>query len=161
VSFKAIGRPSALKIHGKGDAPKGAITVEGGKVTGKSTFDLTSLDTGIKLRNTHMKEKYLETEKYPQATLTITEMAAPEGFDKPDFKADDLPFKGAMALHGVERPVEGEARLERKGDSMEVETDFSLKTSEFNIPTPSFAGITLAETIDVNVKITAPFRIDQ
>ena len=30
-----------------------------------------SLDTGIDLRNKHMREKYLEVQKYPNAVLTV------------------------------------------------------------------------------------------
>src|SRR4051812_34300287 len=77
VEFNATGRPSALVINGKGAAPKGKVAVNGTSVTGSANFDLTSLDTGINLRNDHMKNKYLEVSKYPQATLTIQKLTLP------------------------------------------------------------------------------------
>src|SRR5262245_17940595 len=79
VEFEAIGRPSALKIHGKGEAPKGKLTVKDSQVSGQVSFRLDSLQTGIALRDKHMKEKYLESEKFPEATLQITKIEPPGG----------------------------------------------------------------------------------
>ena len=39
------------------------------------TVPLANLSTGIGLRDHHMKEKYLEVQKYPSATLTIARSA--------------------------------------------------------------------------------------
>lgn len=68
VEFLAIGRPSAIKIRGKGTAPEGKVTLVSDKenriARGTLVFDMTSLDTGMDTRNEHMKEKYLETGKY-------------------------------------------------------------------------------------------------
>src|SRR5262245_34322468 len=70
VEFHAIGKPSAIKIHGKGEAPKGKITLDNGKIGGVITAHLASFDTGIQTRNEHMKNKYLGVQKYPEAKLT-------------------------------------------------------------------------------------------
>src|SRR5689334_7763540 len=70
VEFRAKGHPNAIKIVRKGSAPHGVLNIEGQKVTGKVSFDLSSLDTGIKLRTRHMREKYLEVERFPEAVLT-------------------------------------------------------------------------------------------
>ncbi|MBI3535304.1 MAG: YceI family protein [Deltaproteobacteria bacterium] len=80
VAFKAIGRPSALKINGKGEKAKGTLIIDGVVITGTTSFNLDSLDTGITLRNTHMKKKYLDTEKYPSAKFVFTSMTLPGSF---------------------------------------------------------------------------------
>src|SRR5438046_2728106 len=74
VEFLATGRPSALKIRGKikedaKDALTGKLQVTGANVTGTAKLALDMLDTGIDLRNKHMKEKYLETGKFPTAEV--------------------------------------------------------------------------------------------
>ena len=78
VQFKTIGRPSALKIVGKGPAPKGQLNIDqNGNIKGQFDFELATLDTGIGLRDRHMKNKYLEVGKFPKAAITIQEMKFP------------------------------------------------------------------------------------
>ena len=158
VTFDAVGKPSALKIHAKGDAPKGRLTVTGGKVAGTVSLKLDSLDTGIGMRNEHMKKRYLETDKYPEARLTITELNLPANYAAPDFAADKLPFKGMLSLHGVEKPVEGTAKVSRSGDDLSLEAHFGLKIEDFEIKLPTFAGITMASDVSCGVEAKAPFK---
>lgn len=158
VTFDAIGRPSALKIHAKGDAPKGRLTVKDGKVSGTVSLKLDSLDTGIGMRNEHMKKRYLETDKFPEAKLTITELSLPANYSAPDFSADKLPFKGTLSLHGVEKPVEGSAKVSRSGDELSVDARFALKIEDFEIKLPTFAGITMASDVNCGVEAKAPFK---
>jgi polyisoprenoid-binding protein YceI len=51
------------------------VKEENGKVI--FTIKMTSIDTGIELRNHHMCDKFAECEKYPTATLTIERSALP------------------------------------------------------------------------------------
>jgi len=157
VEFKAIGRPSALKINGKGDKAKGALNIEGLNLTGTASFALDSLDTGIKLRNEHMKKKYLETDKYPEAKFTFTKVILPESLNAENASVDKLPFEGKLLLHGVEKPVSGLAKIERKGAEVSVAANFGLKISDYGIPAPGFAGITMAEDVDVQVQFSGPY----
>lgn len=156
VEFDAIGRPSAIKIRGKGAAPRGSLTLEGNVASGAVTFELDSLDTGIKLRNQHMKKKYLETAKYSKAQLTITKLSVPEAINGETAKFDKLPFDGKLSLHGVEKPITGFARIERSGKLISVDADLALKISDYGITTPGFAGITMAEDVKILVRFSAP-----
>src|SRR3989338_6695806 len=61
VRFLAVGKPSMLKIHGKGKILAADFQLEKESLKGSAEVDLNSIDTGIALRNQHMKEKYLET----------------------------------------------------------------------------------------------------
>ena len=156
VEFNATGRPSALKIKGVGTSPKGTLLTEGDFVSGNISFDLDSLETGIKLRDEHMKTKYLETGKYREAVFTITKLPVPQGLRNSSTTIDAIPFQGVLSLHGTQRPVSGKARVEREGDKLKIAADFGIKVSDFNIPTPGFAGITMAEDVQVLVRFTAP-----
>jgi polyisoprenoid-binding protein YceI len=160
VTFDAIGRPSAIKIHAKGDAPKGKLKVVGGKVTGAVSFKLDSLDTGIGMRNEHMKKRYLETDKFPEAKLTLTELALPANYSAADFSASDVPFKGTLSLHGVDKPVAGTAKLSRSGGDLAIDARFALKIDDFAIKIPSFAGITMATDVNCEVEDKAPFKAE-
>ncbi len=90
VKFIATGKPGFLKIKGesKGKGPAGKITITDGAATGEFTFELASLDTGIDLRNDHMKNKYLEIGKFPLARLAIDRLTISDSELKNGFKTE-------------------------------------------------------------------------
>jgi polyisoprenoid-binding protein YceI len=148
VTFVAIGRPSMLKIHGKSDKPlHGTLTIAGQKLSGKCSFDLESLTTGLSLRDDHMKHKYLETEKYPQASLSFTKAA---------LSSDKAPFEGSLTLHGVSKPIRGNASFSNQAGKMRIAAEFELDIAEYGISQPSFSGITMAKKVNVQVNVNAP-----
>lgn len=156
VSFEAIGRPSMLKIKGTGKALKGSLKIAGSKVSGSCSFDLDSLETGLSMRDKHMKEKYLEVAKFPQATLTLTDLQLSDSAQKDSFIKEKIPFKGLMKLHGVEKAVEGSAEVSRGATGYTVVATFPVKTPDFSIATPTFAGITVADNVTITVEFAAP-----
>ncbi len=158
VEFKAIGRPSMLKINGKGSSPRGSITVDGDKASGMLSFDLDSLDTGIKLRNQHMKEKYLETSKFAKATYTIKNFIVSGVLKSENARLEKVPFEGTLSLHNVEKNISGLAQIERNGNEVSVNAEFGIKISDFAIPTPGYAGITMAEDVNIFVQFKAPTK---
>ncbi|MDR3607811.1 MAG: YceI family protein [Oligoflexia bacterium] len=163
TEFHAIGRPSAIKINGTGASPKGAVLIsQDGKISGELLLDLSTLDTGISMRTNHMKEKYLEVGKYPQARLAITDVLLPkQDLTKVDYSENAVPFKGMLFLHGASKPVEGLAHIERHGQSSMIKAEFSVKITDFQIPVPVFAGITVANDVSLVVTANAPFALLQ
>ena len=153
IEFHAMGHPSAIKIVGKGSAPHGKLTITDSGITGESTFELASLDTGIEMRNKHMKEKYLEVQKYPQAKLTITQLKLAQPLSE-NQTLDHVPFTGKLLLHGIEAPVSGTAHLEKKGAQVSISAEFSLQIKNFKITEPTFAGISMADEVQVIVQTT-------
>lgn len=156
VEFHALGRPAMLKIVGKGVAPQGDLVVtKENAISGKLTLPLDSLDTGIKLRNEHMRDKYLEVAKHPAAELTLDPVPLPELAAAADFKKEKIPFKGKLKLHGEEKPIDGTADIARAAGKLNVKADFTIKTSDFKIETPKYMGITVAEDVKVAVNLDA------
>jgi polyisoprenoid-binding protein YceI len=159
VEFLAIGNPSALKIRGKAeevDSKKpiqGNLVLQNDSVTGKVTCTLDNFDTGISMRNHHMKEKYLETQKFPESVFNLTELKLPAQAKAAEFQVKNVPFKGELTLHGVTKPIEGTATVSRSGAKMGYGFEFKLKSSEFGIQTPAFMGITMADEITVDVAL--------
>src|SRR5205085_1875599 len=120
VQFRAIGKPGAIKIQGKGMTPRGKLVLNRSKLNGAITFDLDTLMTGIKLRDEHMKKKYLETDKFPAASLTLTKFELSETAFKTGFKKEGIPFEGTLNLHGISKPVKGTADLARTGNDAQL-----------------------------------------
>jgi polyisoprenoid-binding protein YceI len=103
-----------------------------------------------------MNKKYLETDRFPKATLKLTRLGLTAPLDDgADLK--DVPFEGQLTLHGIEKPVKGTAKLRRAGDQLGLEATFELNTEDFGIATPKFAGITVAN--DVTVVVTSDAKL--
>lgn len=167
VEFTAIGKPKALKIRGNGIKPKGKIFIQipasagmTTQISGSFILDLSSLDTGISLRNRHLREKYLEVEKFPKAELKLIKLDQLEKIlsgEKTDL--DALPFEGLLSLHGVQKAISGKADIKKENQSLDIEATFDLSIKDFSIETPSFAGITVADHVEVYVKLHNPLLI--
>jgi polyisoprenoid-binding protein YceI len=149
VNFLAVGKPSALKIHGKAAGPDAKLSLDGTKLTGSAEFDMNKLDTGIELRNQHMKEKYLQVQQHPKAKLTLTDVEVDPNFAATLSNSGEKPFKGKLQLHGQERDVEG-TYTAKNGL---VQAKFQIKLTNYGIEIPSYLGITVAELVDVNVDL--------
>jgi hypothetical protein len=158
VTFVATGTPSALKINGKmvSEGEKSPLSVifhmSGLTLTGHAEFQLASLDTGLDLRNKHMKEKYLETEKYPLAEFIWDPITLPAQFTSGTF-AGEFPATGELKLRGVTRKLTGLFRIERNATEVQLRYTTSLKLSDFKIETPSYMGISVSEEISLETDL--------
>lgn len=144
VEFKAVG-PGGLKINGKSNVVQ--VADDDKNVT--VTVPLGNLDTGIGMRNTHMKEKYLEVGKYPNATLVVPRTAA--GY--PNGGSGDT--TGTLTLHGVSKPVSFHYDVKKEGGEFAVNGSVHINMSDFKIEQPSFAGATVKPDVDVVISFRA------
>ena len=133
----------------------------------KFELDLISLDTGIDLRNEHMRsEQWLNTAKYPKATFTLTKIGARPRMKYPITRNQTAKVKGEGTLnfHGVTKtiPVEIEARpipgnkdtaARLPGDLLHVRAKFTLKLDEFGVKVPAPAQLKVANNQEVTVDI--------
>ncbi len=148
VKFLATGKPGFLKIrgHSNGKGPTGKITIADGAASGEFTFDVASLDTGIGLRNDHMKDTYLEVKKYPSAQIKIDRLAVSEAEIKSGFNKD---FVGKLTLHGVTKEVKGKLSFDSGKSS--VNASFEVLVSDFQIDIPKYMGVTVSEKVAIEV----------
>jgi polyisoprenoid-binding protein YceI len=144
LKFHTTTHPGSINIDGTGPMPIGALTLNNGKLTGELKVDLTKLDAGMSMRTTHMKEKALEVDKFPEAKLVITDLKLISG-------ADTVPFTGDLTLHGVTKTIEGKAKVDRKEEALNVHADFDLKWSDYGIVVKPFAGVSVDEKVSVAV----------
>lgn len=151
VEFEAIGRPSLLKIHGKGEGPTGEMKLVQGKLSADLVFNLNSLETGLSLRDKHMKEKYLKTQDHPNAHFTL--VAVENLSEILAAKKNEGRFKGELELNGKKNPLQGNLVYKPNGSDSSVEANFEVKLTDYAIDIPSFAGITVADKIIVKVNL--------
>jgi len=143
VSFIAQG-PAGLRIEGKSnellvtDRPDAVVV----------TVPLAKLETGISLRDHHMHEKYLESQKYPNAQLAVARTAIKfpgEG------QSSEGTVPATLALHGKSKTVSVHYRAARQGAAYEVKGNLKVDFREFGIEVPSYLGATVKPPVDVNV----------
>jgi polyisoprenoid-binding protein YceI len=149
VEFLAVGKPSLLKINGTGGKLVGQIEIDGGKISGEFKVYLNALSTGVDLRDKHMKEKYLETGKFPEATFTISKINLPNDFVAQKKLFSKVPFEGKMKIKGSEKDIQGLADVDSSGANIVAKTEFKSQLSTFQIEIPSYLGIKLADEVTI------------
>jgi polyisoprenoid-binding protein YceI len=120
-----------------------------GAVQGAINVDLQTLETGIGLRDRHMREKYLEVGKGPDFAV-----ASIQGI-KIDKKQGKASFNGTLLLHGERREIAGTAELKEQNGRVQVLAQFPLTVSQFAIPQPTYLGVGVRDEIQVKVSIVA------
>jgi YceI-like domain len=143
VSFTALG-PGGLKIVGT--TKELSVKDDGSSVT--IVVPLNNLDTGIGLRNKHMREKYLEVDKYPNAELSVSRATL-------KFADGSGSAPGTMKIHGQSKPVTFNYTAKKSGSSFSVDGSVHLNMKEFGIEVPSYLGVTVKPEVDVTTKFTA------
>ena len=126
---------------------------DGGALSGELEVDLTTLETGIDLRDRHLREKYLEVESDGNDTAVLFDVAiAGDGADGLD---GAVTFAARFKLHGVMQSITGSAKL-RPGDGSELEVaaNFPVNLPDYQIKKPRHLGIGVKDTVTVDVELT-------
>ncbi|MBI4178434.1 YceI family protein [bacterium] len=150
---------------------RGEIVVDPADVAGEGTrakfwVDLASMKTGIGLRDQHMRENFLHTDKHPQAVFTLTKITsgvnkALKPGEKAEFIAD-----GLFELHGIEKSVrvpvsvvylkESDAtKAKMPGDLIRIQTRFRLSLPDYGIEVPEMLFMKLDKNVDIDIDALA------
>ncbi len=110
--------------------------------------DLRTLDTGIGLRNRHMREEYLHTDKYPYAKFSgRIESVRDAGSNK------IATVKGSMDIHGVKKPMDVKATLAPEGSGLRSKVSFEVKLTDHKIEVPKFMFLKIDEVMQLELDI--------
>lgn len=190
-SNAALAAPRAFKIGDEkgrdfasfnSDAPLELIEGKTSKITGNITIDdstdltkpvaatfdvdLASIDTGIDLRNEHMRDNFLETKQFPKATFVLKKLTNPPTKLEPG-KKYKLNAEGSFSLHGKtvtkQVPLEityftkcAATEAKRAGcDLIQIKGTFSVPFKDHGIKRPEIVFQKLADTVIVTVSATA------
>lgn len=108
--------------------------------------DLRTIDTGIGLRNRHMRENYLETDKFPFTFFTgkIIENTVNQN-------NISVIVEGEIFIHGVRQKLQILGEIFDFKDGYKVTTSFEIKLSDFNIDIPKVMFLKLNEVIKLEL----------
>lgn len=135
-------------ITGKID---GFLFSEGDNLLEKSELyfevDLNSIDTGIGLRNRHMRENYLETDKFPYAYY-VGKLVKAESANE---NVINVTAEGTMFIHGERNPLTVTGILTKEAAGFRIKTDFKISLTDYKIKIPKLMMMKLNEVVDLNL----------
>jgi hypothetical protein len=102
------------------------------------------------LMQEHFNEKYLESDKYPNATFKgkINEEV--------DFTKDGIYLvtsTGKMNIHGVEKQITHTGKLTVKKNEINLVSDFDVAIKDYNITIPKLLFQNIADTVRVKMDV--------
>lgn len=115
--------------------------------------DLTTIDTGIGLRNRHMRDNYLETDKHQYASYK-GKLSEIRNINKNLF---EIVTQGKMAIHGVERELETTGKVTIENGVYRLQCDFEIKLPDYKIKVPKLMFLKINE----NMKFTLDFYLKE
>lgn len=152
-------------ITGTANGISGSVTFDVANfaktLRGKIIVKVASINTGIELRNKHLRSKnWLDAEKYPDIIFDIKSVS-----DVKQIADNKLSFKvtGNFTMHGVTKEVSAnveatfldeneETHKRAAGDLLGVRAKFNIRLSDFDVDN-QLIGNKVAEEIEVSVNI--------
>ena len=102
----------------------------------------------VALMEEHFNENYVESDKYPKATLK----GKIENFDytKITQNFQNIQIKGTIELHGVIKDIIIDGKIKKNVDATELTTNFILLPEDFNIKIPGIVRGKIAKKVNVS-----------
>ncbi|MFH1197484.1 MAG: YceI family protein [bacterium] len=138
-------------FEGVTDIIDGYMYWEGDDMMNKSILyfevDLTTLDTGIGLRNRHMRDNYLETDKFKYSSY--------EGKFKSIRKISDSEFEvevdGTMNIHGITKTLPVKGKMIKTDNGYRILSQFDVKLTDYQIEVPKLMFVKISEVMELHV----------
>ena len=95
----------------------------------------------------HFNENYVESDKFPKATFK----GKIENFDlsKLTTTANNYTIKGKLELHGKSKDIAITAKIKKGKDGIEIVSDFTVNTDDFDIEIPSVVSKKVTKKVNV------------
>lgn len=147
-------------FEGKTDQVRGTIVADlanlADSVQVHVVVDLASMTTGIGMRDKHMREQHLETDKFPEAVFTGGTILSCEPPRLLPGTAAHAVVAGVFSLHGVSQTIEVPVDLTLGADgSLAVQAAFPVLLSDHDIARPRMLVLKLADEQQVNIALRA------
>lgn len=131
-------------VDGRTNAVSGSLTVADGAVTkGTFTVDMTTLVSDEIRRDKAIRERGLQSDRFPEATFALTEpITLPDVADRRAFSAAAT---GDLTLHGRTRPVTIEVNGRSSGRTFTIQGSAPVTLTDYGIEPPSVSGVVAVE----------------
>jgi len=149
-----------LTVGGSFEATTTAITGSIARVStspayvGAFSVDLRTLDTGVGLRNDHLRHTYLEVDKGEGFERAVVSDIRLTDIDLDTFQGRTR-FSGTLLLHGTRRTIAGELQIRRSPPLARVEATFPIVIAEYGIAKPQYLGVGVKEKVEARIELVA------
>lgn len=145
VAFDAEGSPGFLTFEGVTNQI--TLTEQDDKLV--FTVPMDTVDTGISLRDDHMRRNYVHTDKFPNAVLALPKA----DITWPESGSSEGSVKGSFEVHGVSLEVTVTYDIKRTKDGYKVKASFPFNTEKHGIEIPVYLGVTIQPDMTANVNL--------
>lgn len=150
---KFISKAPLESFEGVTDKIDGYILWEGDDPVNRSEIyfevELSTLDTGIGLRNRHMRDNYLETQKYPFAILSAKLVSVEKIAET---NALQVQLTGTMEIHGQKKDMKITGVVTALADGgYRVNSGFRITLGDFKIKVPKLMFMKINEEIQIEL----------
>jgi polyisoprenoid-binding protein YceI len=133
-------------IEAHNEAAKPVLNSTTGEILFK--IPVTSFIFKSSLMQEHFNENYMESDKFPVATL---QGKISEAIDYTKNAENKVTVTGVMNVHGVNQNVTLPGLLTVKDNTVMIDADFKLNLADYEIKVPALYSQTIASDIDVKV----------
>jgi polyisoprenoid-binding protein YceI len=140
-----ISTTNKLSFRGVGRGISGNLNLKDMNIS--IQIELEDIRTGIKNRDDHMKENYLETHKFPFAKFS-------GNINKYNKSNGEAEAQGTLIIHGVEKKnfiITG--KVKEDSGSLFLNSNFRITLKEFNIEIPRLVILELSNDIDIEIEM--------
>jgi polyisoprenoid-binding protein YceI len=143
---KVFSKATLENFTGKSNYLVGQINLSDSRVD--FYLDLSTLSTGVELRDEHMQEEFLETAKYPFAQFS-GKLVTP--FDTTSSDTQKVKVKGDFKLHGISRNIEVIGEMVKKGHQLFIHANWQLDLPDYNIKIPQVLFMKVSQTQKLSI----------
>ena len=158
-SVEFVSKAPMETVTGRTCAVSGNLRLDpeslGDSVQVRLEVDLARLDTGIAMRDQHMRENHLHTSTFPKAVFTggrLADLSAPRLVAEQKVTGT---ISGILELHGQRQPLQAALELTLQGGALHVVARFKIKLADYGIPRPQFLVMKLDQIQSVTADLTA------
>lgn len=141
-----------------------------GNTTAVVTVPVEALRTGVDLRDEHLRdERWLDAASHPEIRLEVQSVSVPDGATLQHGQTIEARIGGTFHLHGQTRPFDAPMNVtlyeitdEQINETMGITRDvirivgtFPVSLTDYGISVPAPMRAKVAETIQVQVRLTA------
>jgi polyisoprenoid-binding protein YceI len=125
----------------------GTMTIDGMTITAlEVTVDMTTLQSDKAQRDDQLRERGLETDRFPAATFTLTQPIE-VGEAPKDGETIELTAVGDLMLHGVTKQVSVPLQAVLSGGEIQAVASFDVALADYGIEKPTgFLILSIADT---------------
>lgn len=112
-------------------------------------LDLSTLHTGVRLRDEHMREEYLETDKYPFAQF-YGKIVTP--FNPSSTDTQNVTVSGKFSIHNVSHEVKIDGKILISPKDLYIQAAWPIELQDYNITIPKVLFLKLSPMQAVSIK---------